>query len=146
MTIKEIKSRVVFLSSYCTALMYANNGENYNSQLLSVWPWLYRYLEEGDLDKAASQKQRIEDLQRVRRKRNKENNIKQETRFFKSVLQIAHVESLFSCVRKETKPVTLFCRKVVDANHRERWVSNNTYWELRRNPGFINIKPTVTLW
>uniref|UniRef100_A0A8C6TPK5 Oxysterol-binding protein n=1 Tax=Neogobius melanostomus TaxID=47308 RepID=A0A8C6TPK5_9GOBI len=78
-----------------------------------------RYLEEGNLEMAASEKQRIEDLQRTRRKRNEENNIKQETRFFK---------------------------KVLDANHRERWVSNNTYWELRRNPGFINIESTVNLW
>lgn len=37
-------------------------------------------------------------------------------------------------------------RKVVDANHRERWVSNNMYWELRKNPGFINIEHTVNLW
>lgn len=78
-----------------------------------------RFLEEGNVEMAASEKQRIEDLQRVRRKRNEDNNIKQETRFFK---------------------------KVVDANHRERWVSNNTYWELRRNPGFINIESTVSLW
>lgn len=38
------------------------------------------------------------------------------------------------------------CRKVVDANHRERWVSNNVYWDLRKNPGFINMEPTVNLW
>uniref|UniRef100_A0A8C9Y7R4 Oxysterol-binding protein n=1 Tax=Sander lucioperca TaxID=283035 RepID=A0A8C9Y7R4_SANLU len=78
-----------------------------------------RHLEEGNLEMASSDKQRIEDLQRVRRKCNEENNIKLEPRFFK---------------------------KVVDANHRERWVSNNTYWELRKNPGFINMESTVNLW
>uniref|UniRef100_A0A3Q4HBL9 Oxysterol-binding protein n=1 Tax=Neolamprologus brichardi TaxID=32507 RepID=A0A3Q4HBL9_NEOBR len=78
-----------------------------------------RYLEEGNLEMASSEKQRIEDMQRVRRKWNEENNIKHEPRFFK---------------------------KVVDANHRERWVSNNMYWELRKNPGFINMESTVTLW
>uniref|UniRef100_A0A673BD07 Oxysterol-binding protein n=1 Tax=Sphaeramia orbicularis TaxID=375764 RepID=A0A673BD07_9TELE len=78
-----------------------------------------RHLEEGNLEMASSEKQRIEDLQRVRRKWNEENNIKQEPRFFK---------------------------KVVDANHRERWVSNNMYWELRKNPGFINMESTVNLW
>uniref|UniRef100_A0A669E1X0 Oxysterol-binding protein n=1 Tax=Oreochromis niloticus TaxID=8128 RepID=A0A669E1X0_ORENI len=78
-----------------------------------------RYLEEGNLEMASSEKQRIEDMQRARRKWNEENNIKHEPRFFK---------------------------KVVDANHRERWVSNNTYWELRKNPGFINMESTVTLW
>lgn len=78
-----------------------------------------RNLEEGNLEMASSDKQRIEDLQRVRRKWNEENNVKLEPRFFK---------------------------KVVDANHRERWVSNNTYWDLRKNPGFINMEPTVNLW
>ncbi|KAG7467598.1 oxysterol-binding protein-related 6 isoform X1 [Solea senegalensis] len=78
-----------------------------------------RHLEEGNLEMASSEKQRIEDMQRMRRKWNEENNIKQEPRFFK---------------------------KVVDANHRERWVSNNVYWELRKNPGFINMESTVNLW
>ncbi|XP_076026196.1 oxysterol-binding protein-related protein 6 isoform X2 [Genypterus blacodes] len=78
-----------------------------------------RYLEEGNLEMASSEKQRIEDLQRSRRKWNDENNIKHEARFFK---------------------------KVVDANDRERWVSNNTYWELRKNPGFINMESTQSLW
>ncbi|XP_077583813.1 oxysterol-binding protein-related protein 6 isoform X2 [Stigmatopora nigra] len=78
-----------------------------------------RHLEEGNVELAASEKQRIEDLQRTRRKWNEENNVKQEPCFFK---------------------------KVVDTNHRERWVSNNTYWELRKNPGFINMEQTVNLW
>uniref|UniRef100_A0A3Q3FSF0 Oxysterol-binding protein n=1 Tax=Labrus bergylta TaxID=56723 RepID=A0A3Q3FSF0_9LABR len=78
-----------------------------------------RHLEEGNLEIASSEKQRIEDLQRTRRKWKEENEIKQEPRFFK---------------------------KVVDSNHRERWVSNNTYWELRKNPGFINMEPTANLW
>ncbi|KAM4608815.1 oxysterol-binding protein-related protein 6 isoform 3-T4 [Polymixia lowei] len=78
-----------------------------------------RYLEEGNLELAASEKQRIEDLQRIRRKCNEENNVKHQPRFFK---------------------------KVVDANQRERWVSNNTYWELRKNPGFINMETTLSLW
>uniref|UniRef100_A0A1A7Z6Q9 Oxysterol-binding protein n=1 Tax=Iconisemion striatum TaxID=60296 RepID=A0A1A7Z6Q9_9TELE len=78
-----------------------------------------RHLEEGNLEMATSAKQHIEDAQRARRKWNEENNIKHEPRFFK---------------------------KVMDANHRERWVSNNTYWELRKNPGFINMEETVSLW
>ncbi|XP_060944431.1 oxysterol-binding protein-related protein 6 [Limanda limanda] len=78
-----------------------------------------RHLEEGNLEMASSEKQRIEDMQRARRKWSDENDMKQEPRFFK---------------------------KVVDANHRERWVSNNMYWELRKNPGFINMESTVNLW
>ncbi|XP_071758817.1 oxysterol-binding protein-related protein 6 isoform X6 [Centroberyx gerrardi] len=78
-----------------------------------------RHLEEGNVELASSEKQRIEDLQRTRRKWNEENNVKHQARFFK---------------------------KVVDANQRERWVSNNTYWELRKNPGFINMESTLSLW
>uniref|UniRef100_A0A8C6PQZ0 Oxysterol-binding protein n=1 Tax=Nothobranchius furzeri TaxID=105023 RepID=A0A8C6PQZ0_NOTFU len=70
-----------------------------------------RHLEEGNLEMATSEKQRIEDVQRTRRKWNEENNVKHEPRFFK-----------------------------------ERWVSNNTYWDLRKNPGFINMEETVSLW
>uniref|UniRef100_A0A4W5PA56 Oxysterol-binding protein n=1 Tax=Hucho hucho TaxID=62062 RepID=A0A4W5PA56_9TELE len=77
-----------------------------------------RHLEEGNVEMAASEKQRIEDLQRTRRKWQEENDIKHEPRFFK---------------------------KVVDANHRERWVTNNTYWELRKSPGFINME-NPNLW
>uniref|UniRef100_A0A8D3BPA5 Oxysterol-binding protein n=1 Tax=Scophthalmus maximus TaxID=52904 RepID=A0A8D3BPA5_SCOMX len=70
-----------------------------------------RHLEDGNLEMASSEKQRIEDMQRSRRKCNEENNIKLEPRFFK-----------------------------------ERWVSNNMYWELRKNPGFINMESTANLW
>jgi len=37
-------------------------------------------------------------------------------------------------------------RKVVDSNQRERWVSNNSYWDLRKNPGFINMEYALALW
>ncbi|XP_063069434.1 oxysterol-binding protein-related protein 6 isoform X3 [Engraulis encrasicolus] len=77
-----------------------------------------RFLEEGNVDMAAAEKQRIEDLQRSRRKWNDENNVKYLPRFFK---------------------------KVVDANQRERWVSNNTYWEVRKDPGFIKME-NLELW
>uniref|UniRef100_A0A8C7HK42 Oxysterol-binding protein n=1 Tax=Oncorhynchus kisutch TaxID=8019 RepID=A0A8C7HK42_ONCKI len=42
-----------------------------------------RHLEEGNVEMAASEKQRIEDLQRTRRKWQEENDIKHEPRFFK---------------------------------------------------------------
>uniref|UniRef100_A0A671YC43 Oxysterol-binding protein n=1 Tax=Sparus aurata TaxID=8175 RepID=A0A671YC43_SPAAU len=42
-----------------------------------------RYLEEGNLEMASSEKQRIEDLQRTRRKWREENDAKQEPCFFK---------------------------------------------------------------
>uniref|UniRef100_A0A8C4GM77 Oxysterol-binding protein n=1 Tax=Dicentrarchus labrax TaxID=13489 RepID=A0A8C4GM77_DICLA len=46
-----------------------------------------RHLEEGNLEMASSEKQRIEDLQRTRRKWKEENDIKQEPRFFNSFQQ-----------------------------------------------------------
>uniref|UniRef100_A0A8C9WLI1 Oxysterol-binding protein n=1 Tax=Scleropages formosus TaxID=113540 RepID=A0A8C9WLI1_SCLFO len=69
-----------------------------------------RYLEEGKIELATTEKQRIEDLQRSRRKWLEENNIKHQPRFFK-----------------------------------ERWVSNNTYWELRKDPGFGKLE-NPQLW
>ncbi|XP_047670531.1 oxysterol-binding protein-related protein 6 isoform X1 [Tachysurus fulvidraco] len=77
-----------------------------------------RYLEEGKLELAAAEKQRIEELQRARRKWHEENNTKHQPRFFK---------------------------KIVDSNQRERWVSNNTYWELRKDPGFSKLE-NLQLW
>lgn len=77
-----------------------------------------RYLEEGQVELAASEKQRIEDLQRTRRKYLEENGLKHQPRFF---------------------------RKVIDSSQRERWVSNNTYWELRKSPGFNKLE-NLALW
>ncbi|KAI5107223.1 oxysterol-binding protein-related protein 6 isoform X3, partial [Silurus meridionalis] len=77
-----------------------------------------RYLEEGKLELAAAEKQRIEELQRARRKWHEESNTKHQPRFFK---------------------------KTVDLNQRERWVSNNTYWELRKDPGFQKLE-NLQLW
>uniref|UniRef100_A0A803U1I4 Oxysterol-binding protein n=2 Tax=Anolis carolinensis TaxID=28377 RepID=A0A803U1I4_ANOCA len=72
-----------------------------------------RFLEEGHLEAAATEKQRIEELQRSRRRYLEENHMEHVPRFFK---------------------------KVIDANQREAWVSNDTYWELRKDPGFSKIE------
>ncbi|XP_033837481.1 oxysterol-binding protein-related protein 3 isoform X4 [Periophthalmus magnuspinnatus] len=73
-----------------------------------------RLLEEGKLEEAEEQKQRIEDMQRQRRKTLEESNVTHEPKFF---------------------------RKSKD----DTWVSNNTYWELRADPGFGHID-FPTLW
>lgn len=73
-----------------------------------------RLLEEGNIDGAEEQKQRIEQLQRERRRVLQENNMTHRPRFF-----------------KKSKDDT--------------WVSNNTYWEMRRDPGFDNVDFPV-LW
>ncbi|XP_013913638.1 PREDICTED: oxysterol-binding protein-related protein 7 isoform X2 [Thamnophis sirtalis] len=77
-----------------------------------------RYLEEGNVQAAESQKRRIEQLQRDRRRVMDDNNIFHQARFF---------------------------RRQVDANGKESWVSNNTYWKLRTEPGFSNMDSAV-LW
>lgn len=73
-----------------------------------------RLLEEGNVDGAEEQKQRIERLQRERRKVLEDNSMTHQPRFFK---------------------------KSTD----DRWVSNNTYWELRKDPGFSKMDFPV-LW
>ncbi|MEE6489772.1 hypothetical protein FKM82_015675 [Ascaphus truei] len=71
-----------------------------------------RLLEEGDIEAAATEKQRIEELQRNRRKFLEENHIEYIPKYF---------------------------RKIVDAHHKETCVSNDTYWELRKEPGFSKV-------
>ncbi|XP_070364275.1 oxysterol-binding protein-related protein 6 isoform X13 [Equus asinus] len=77
-----------------------------------------RFLEEGNVEAAAAEKQRVEELQRSRRRYMEENNLEHRPKFFK---------------------------KVSDANQREAWVSNDTYWELRKDPGFSKVDSPV-LW
>ncbi|XP_060636885.2 oxysterol-binding protein-related protein 7 isoform X1 [Anolis sagrei] len=77
-----------------------------------------RYLEEGNAQAAESQKRRIEQLQRDRRRVMEDNNILHQARFF---------------------------RRQVDANGKESWVSNSSYWKLRVEPGFGNMDSAV-LW
>ncbi|KAM9038990.1 oxysterol-binding protein-related protein 6 isoform X9 [Sarcophilus harrisii] len=77
-----------------------------------------RFLEEGNLEAAAAEKQRVEELQRSRRRYMEENHLEHIPKFFK---------------------------KVIDANQREAWVSNDTYWELRKEPGFSKVESPV-LW
>uniref|UniRef100_A0A8C0VR48 Oxysterol-binding protein n=1 Tax=Cyanistes caeruleus TaxID=156563 RepID=A0A8C0VR48_CYACU len=69
-----------------------------------------RLLEEGNIEAAASEKQRIEELQRARRRYMEENGIEYVPKFFK-----------------------------------EAWVTNETYWELRKDPGFSKVDIPV-LW
>ncbi|XP_034554678.1 oxysterol-binding protein-related protein 3 isoform X2 [Notolabrus celidotus] len=73
-----------------------------------------RLLEEGDLEAAEEQKQRIEQLQRETQRLLEEKN---------------------------TAHQPLFFRKSMD----DTWVSNNTYWELRKDPNFSHIDFS-TLW
>ncbi|XP_033914707.3 oxysterol-binding protein-related protein 3-like isoform X3 [Acipenser ruthenus] len=73
-----------------------------------------RLLEEGNVELAEEQKQRIEHLQRERRRVLEENNMTHQPRFF----------------RKSSG---------------DTWVSKQTYWDLRKDPGFANLDNSV-LW
>uniref|UniRef100_A0A667X6B2 Oxysterol-binding protein n=1 Tax=Myripristis murdjan TaxID=586833 RepID=A0A667X6B2_9TELE len=73
-----------------------------------------RLLEDGNIEGAEEQKQRIEQLQRERRKVLQDNNMTHQPRFFKY-------------------------------SKDDTWVSNNTYWEQRRDPGFSKMDFPV-LW
>uniref|UniRef100_A0A8C8R7F4 Oxysterol-binding protein n=1 Tax=Pelusios castaneus TaxID=367368 RepID=A0A8C8R7F4_9SAUR len=77
-----------------------------------------RYLEEGNVQAAESQKRRIEQLQRDRRRVMEENNIFHQARFF----------------RRQAEP-----------GGKESWVSNDTYWKLRMEPGYTSLDSAV-LW
>uniref|UniRef100_A0A8C3PFW5 Oxysterol-binding protein n=1 Tax=Chrysemys picta bellii TaxID=8478 RepID=A0A8C3PFW5_CHRPI len=79
-----------------------------------------RYLEEGNVQAAESQKRRIEQLQRDRRRVMEDNNIFHQARFFR--------------YRQQTDP-----------GGKESWVSNDTYWKLRAEPGYANLDSPV-LW
>uniref|UniRef100_A0A7N5JCX5 Oxysterol-binding protein n=1 Tax=Ailuropoda melanoleuca TaxID=9646 RepID=A0A7N5JCX5_AILME len=80
--------------------------------------WKLRYLEEGNIQAAEAQKRRIEQLQRDRRRVMEENNIVHQARFF---------------------------RRQTDSSGKEWWVTNNTYWRLRAEPGYGNLDGAV-LW
>ncbi|XP_061670098.1 oxysterol-binding protein-related protein 3-like [Syngnathoides biaculeatus] len=73
-----------------------------------------RLLEEGNVEGAEQQKQRIEQLQRERRKVLEDNNMTHQPRFF-------------------------------EKSENDTWVTNNSYWELRRDPGFTKVDFPV-LW
>ncbi|XP_072034757.1 oxysterol-binding protein-related protein 6-like isoform X2 [Amphiura filiformis] len=70
-----------------------------------------RFLEEGDLLGAEKEKQRVESLQRERRKAREEQGITYEPRFFKCVTD----------------------------NSKESWEFLDDYWLLRKDPGFKNL-------
>ncbi|XP_041435161.1 oxysterol-binding protein-related protein 6 isoform X2 [Xenopus laevis] len=77
-----------------------------------------RLLEEGNVEAAAMEKQRTEELQRSRRKCMEEDHIEYTPKYF---------------------------RKVIDNHQKEMWISNDTYWELRKDPGFSKVNLPV-LW
>uniref|UniRef100_A0A8C3B600 Oxysterol-binding protein n=1 Tax=Cyclopterus lumpus TaxID=8103 RepID=A0A8C3B600_CYCLU len=77
-----------------------------------------RMLEDGEVDEADRKKDDIEEFQRERRKELAKRGEEHVPRFFK---------------------------KAKDSCGRDVWLSNDTYWKLRENPGFAKTKNT-TVW
>ncbi|KAI5087243.1 oxysterol binding protein-like 3a isoform X1, partial [Silurus meridionalis] len=87
-----------------------------------------RLLEEGDIAGAEEQKERIESVQRERRRILQESNMTHTPRFFKYLCQ-KNIHFFF-CIRWSED---------------DSWISNGTYWQLREDPGFRNLEFPV-LW
>ncbi|KAJ7992193.1 hypothetical protein DPEC_G00275990 [Dallia pectoralis] len=77
-----------------------------------------RLLEEGDVAGADSKKEQVEQKQRDTRK---------------------------ELTKKGKEHVPRFFRKEVDATGNEIWLSNDTYWTIREQPGFANVE-NLDLW
>uniref|UniRef100_A0A669DHY1 Oxysterol-binding protein n=1 Tax=Oreochromis niloticus TaxID=8128 RepID=A0A669DHY1_ORENI len=77
-----------------------------------------RMLEDGRVDEADIKKDKIEEMQRERRKELAKRGEEHVPRFFK---------------------------RSKDSSGRDVWLTNGTYWKLRENPGFANLE-NLTLW
>ncbi|KAB5555566.1 hypothetical protein PHYPO_G00035650 [Pangasianodon hypophthalmus] len=77
-----------------------------------------RMLEEGRVEEADKKKDEVEEKQRERRK---------------------------ILAKRGEQHIPRFFRKSIDAVGREVWLTNGTYWKLRENPGFMNMK-NLELW
>ncbi|XP_071499105.1 oxysterol-binding protein-related protein 6-like [Diadema antillarum] len=77
-----------------------------------------RLLEEGDLKGAELEKQRLEGLQRERRKLREEQGVEYQPRFF---------------------------RLSREGDKHERWTFKEDYWDVKKDPGFATMK-FIELW
>ncbi len=79
-----------------------------------------RHLENGKVDQAELEKQRIEEIQRSRRRE----------------MELKGVEH---------QPLWFSLNKDSPSNSKE-WLFNNQYWSKRENPGFQNLNTFPNLW
>ncbi|KAK7122554.1 hypothetical protein R3I94_019608 [Phoxinus phoxinus] len=77
-----------------------------------------RLLEEGKIQETDKKKDEVEEKQRERRK---------------------------ILAKRGEEHIPRFFRKSLDAAGREVWLYNGTYWKIRENPGFPNVK-NLDLW
>ncbi|XP_078700703.1 oxysterol-binding protein-related protein 6-like isoform X3 [Branchiostoma floridae x Branchiostoma belcheri] len=77
-----------------------------------------RLLEEGQVQRAQNEKVRLEQMQRLREREREEGGVVYQPRFF---------------------------RRVKHEQHHDSWTFNNTYWDMRKNPGF-SMTENMKLW
>lgn len=77
-----------------------------------------RMLEEGHIEECDAKKEEVEEMQRERRNKLARRGMEHIPRFFK---------------------------KTKDHAGGDVWITNNTYWKIRKNPGFAKI-PDMDLW
>ncbi|XP_051522756.1 oxysterol-binding protein-related protein 7 isoform X2 [Myxocyprinus asiaticus] len=77
-----------------------------------------RLLEEGKIEETDKKKDEVEENQRERRK---------------------------ILAKRGEEHIPRFFRKTLDGAGREVWLYNGTYWKIRENPGFSNVK-NLELW
>uniref|UniRef100_A0A672RSM0 Oxysterol-binding protein n=1 Tax=Sinocyclocheilus grahami TaxID=75366 RepID=A0A672RSM0_SINGR len=77
-----------------------------------------RLLEEGKIEETDKKKDEVEENQREWRK---------------------------IIAKRGEEHIPRFFRKTLDAAGREVWLYNGTYWKIRENPGFVNVK-NLELW
>uniref|UniRef100_A0A3Q3H2C7 Oxysterol-binding protein n=1 Tax=Labrus bergylta TaxID=56723 RepID=A0A3Q3H2C7_9LABR len=104
---------------------YAREANELTPQLEAILPPTdtrfrpdQRLLEEGKVVEADKKKDEVEEKQRERRKEMEKKGQEHNPRFF---------------------------RKAVDEAGREVWLTNGTYWKLRKEPGFANME-NLDLW
>jgi len=104
-----------------------------------------RLLEEGKIQETDKKKDEVEEKQRERRKILAKKGEEHIPRFFRLV-NINSQTDLFIGIRAgmfQCPPPS--CRKSLDGAGREVWLYNGTYWKIRENPGFSNVK-NLDLW
>ncbi|XP_078621490.1 oxysterol-binding protein-related protein 6-like isoform X11 [Branchiostoma floridae x Branchiostoma japonicum] len=78
-----------------------------------------RLLEEGQVQRAQNEKVRLEQMQRMREREREEAGVVYQPRFFRRSKQEQH--------------------------HHDSWTFNNTYWDMRKTPGF-SMTENMKLW
>lgn len=98
-------------------------------------------LEEGKVDETDQKKDEIEEHQRERRKELSKMGKEHVPRFFKWAFPPPRSSSMSIYWEQHS----LF-RKSRDSCGRDVWITNETYWKLREDPGFSSLENPQLWW